>query len=68
MASDGGIFNYGDAAFVGSTGSLVLNKPVVGMAAPVGGGYYLVATDGGIFSFPTGRAARLSSAPRGPSS
>ena len=30
-----------------------LNKPVVGMAAPVGGGYYLVASDGGIFSFPT---------------
>jgi hypothetical protein len=54
VASDGGIFNYGNAVFAGSTGSLVLNKPVVGMAAPVGGGYYLVATDGGIFSFPTG--------------
>ena len=33
VASDGGIFNYGDAQFYGSTGSLVLNKPVVGMSA-----------------------------------
>ena len=53
VASDGGIFNYGDAAFLGSAGSLTLNKPVVGMAAPVSGGYYLVASDGGIFSYPT---------------
>ena len=30
-----------------------LNKPVVGMAAPVTGGYYLVASDGGIFTYPT---------------
>ncbi len=33
VASDGGIFNYGDAGFYGSAGSLALNKPVVGMAA-----------------------------------
>ena len=51
-ASDGGIFNYGDAAFYGSTGAIALNKPVVGMAAtPDGGGYWLVASDGGIFSY-----------------
>jgi len=31
VASDGGIFNFGDAGFFGSTGSLALNKPVVGM-------------------------------------
>ena len=50
--SRGGIFNYGDARFDGSTGSIHLNKPVVGMAAtPDGGGYWLVATDGGIFSY-----------------
>ena len=30
-----------------------LNKPIVGMTGPVGGGYYLVASDGGIFGFPT---------------
>jgi hypothetical protein len=32
VASDGGIFSYGDAGFFGSAGSLDLNKPVVGMA------------------------------------
>ena len=32
-ASDGGIFNYGDSNFSGSEGSIVLNKPVVGVAA-----------------------------------
>ncbi|MGD0392188.1 MAG: hypothetical protein ABSC41_06050, partial [Acidimicrobiales bacterium] len=52
VASDGGIFSFGDAQFYGSTGSLTLNRPVVGMAAaPDGEGYWLVASDGGIFSF-----------------
>jgi hypothetical protein len=52
VASDGGIFSFGDAAFHGSTGSIHLNKPIVGMAAtPTGHGYWLVASDGGIFSF-----------------
>ena len=52
VASDGGIFAYGDAQFYGSTGSLHLNKPIVGMAStPDGKGYWLVASDGGIFAF-----------------
>jgi len=52
VASDGGIFSYGDAHFFGSTGSLKLNKPVLGMAAtPSGHGYWLVASDGGIFAY-----------------
>ena len=52
VASDGGIFSYGDAAFYGSTGAIHLNKPIVGMAAtPDGKGYWLVASDGGIFSY-----------------
>ena len=52
MASDGGIFSYGDAQFYGSTGSIALNKPIVGMAAtPDGKGYWLVASDGGIFNY-----------------
>ena len=52
VASDGGIFSFGDANFHGPTGSIALNKPVVGMAAtPSGHGYWLVASDGGIFSF-----------------
>jgi hypothetical protein len=36
----------------GSNGSLTLARPIVGMAStPDGGGYWLVAGDGGIFSF-----------------
>ena len=51
VASDGGIFAFGDAQFYGSTGG-ILNKPVVGMAAtPDGNGYWLVASDGGIFTY-----------------
>jgi hypothetical protein len=52
VASDGGIFSFGDARFFGSTGALKLNQPIVGMARPpAGDGYWLVAADGGIFSF-----------------
>jgi hypothetical protein len=53
VASDGGIFSYGDAVFYGSTGSIHLNQPVVGMAAAGGTGYWLVASDGGIFNYGT---------------
>ena len=53
MASDGGIFSFGDAGFHGSTGAIRLNRPIVGMAADrrPGAGYWLVASDGGVFSF-----------------
>jgi hypothetical protein len=51
VASDGGIFSFGDAHFWGSMGGTPLNKPVVGMAANNTGGYWLVASDGGVFSF-----------------
>ena len=52
VASDGGIFSFGDAQFYGSTGNIALNKPIVGMAStPDGRGYWMVASDGGIFSF-----------------
>ncbi len=52
VASDGGIFSFGDAAFHGSMGGTHLNAPIVGMApTPDGRGYWLVASDGGIFSF-----------------
>ena len=52
VASDGGIFSYGDANFHGSTGGTALNKPIVGMAStPSGNGYWLVASDGGIFAY-----------------
>ena len=52
VASDGGIFTFGDARFYGSTGAIALNKPIVGMAAtPTGNGYWLVGSDGGIFAY-----------------
>jgi hypothetical protein len=52
VASDGGIFDFGAAAFEGSAGNLALQAPIVGMATtPSGNGYWLVASDGGIFTF-----------------
>ena len=52
VAADGGIFPFGGAGGYGSTGSMRLNQPIVGMAGtPTGLGYWLVASDGGIFPF-----------------
>ncbi|HEY3238670.1 MAG TPA: superoxide dismutase family protein [Acidimicrobiia bacterium] len=51
-AADGGVFNFGDAPYLGSAAGAKLNKPVVGMAATASGdGYWLVASDGGVFNF-----------------
>ncbi|HEV7526163.1 MAG TPA: hypothetical protein VGP92_14420 [Acidimicrobiia bacterium] len=51
-ASDGGVFTFGDAQFLGSVGDRVLARPVVGIAATKSGhGYWLVASDGGVFAF-----------------
>jgi hypothetical protein len=61
VASDGGIFAFGDAAFSGSTGNLKLVRPISGMAStPKGRGYWLTASDGGVFAF--GDAAFLGAA------
>jgi hypothetical protein len=61
VAADGGIFSFGGASFRGSMGGQQLNAPVVGMAfgtdvitgvdANYDQGYWLVAADGGVFSF-----------------
>ena len=52
VATDGGIFAFGDARFLGSTGGHPSNQPIVGIAAtPTGNGYWLAASDGGIFAF-----------------
>jgi hypothetical protein len=52
VAADGGIFNYGDAKFYGSTGAIHLARPVVGLRpTPAGKGYWFVASDGGIFNY-----------------
>jgi hypothetical protein len=67
VASDGGVFSFGNAEFFGSVpGALKpgarLSAPIVGVAASPGAidlgsgrfsgdGYWLVASDGGVFSF-----------------
>jgi hypothetical protein len=52
VASDGGVFAFGDAKYHGGMGSRHLNQPIVDLAAtPTGKGYWLVASDGGIFAF-----------------
>ncbi|MGI8685316.1 MAG: hypothetical protein ACR2MO_09555 [Acidimicrobiales bacterium] len=52
VANDGGIFAFGNARFLGSTGGTRLAQPIVGMATtPSKAGYWLVAADGGIFAF-----------------
>ena len=50
MASDGGIFAFGDAPFKGSMGGKPLNKAVIGMVG-YADGYLMVGSDGGIFDF-----------------
>ena len=70
VASDGGIFAFGDAGFYGSIPGLGyapagtvgaphrLNAPVVGMVPTTdGGGYFMVASDGGVFTFGDARFA-----------
>ena len=42
VASDGGIFAFGDARFFGSTGNIRLNRPIVAMAATPTGQRLLV--------------------------
>ena len=52
VASDGGVFTFGDATFYGSMGGQPLNAPIVAITAtPDGHGYWLTASDGGIFTF-----------------
>ena len=53
VASDGGIFNYGDAGFFGSTRRPAPQLPHRrhGHRRPTASGYWLVAADGGIFTY-----------------
>ena len=62
-ASDGGVFAFGDVGFYGSIPGLglhpagsgmahSLNAPIVGMVpSATGAGYFMVASDGGVFAF-----------------
>ena len=52
VSSDGGVFAFGGARFLGSTASIRLVEKIVGTASTLGGGgYWLVAGDGGVFAF-----------------
>ena len=63
VASDGGIFSFGNAGFYGSIPGIGLspagsasparlNAPIVGMVPTAdGGGYFMVGSDGGVFTF-----------------
>jgi len=50
--AQGAVWNFGDAATLGSAAGLPLNHPIVTITATEDGqGYWLVASDGGIFSY-----------------
>jgi hypothetical protein len=52
VASDGGIFTFGDAKFLGSMGGKPLPNPIVGMARTrQGDGYWLVSSGGDIYNY-----------------
>jgi hypothetical protein len=52
VASDGGIFTFGDAAFYGSLGATPPASSVVGMAPSAGGGgYWMLEADGVVQAF-----------------
>ena len=52
FAGDGGIFTFGDARFVGSTGGMGIPAPIVAMAStPTNKGYWMAGTDGSVYNF-----------------
>jgi hypothetical protein len=52
FAGDGGIFTFGNAAFLGSTGGMGIPAPIVAMAAtPSGRGYWMTGADGSQYVF-----------------
>lgn len=52
FAGDGGIFTFGNARFLGSTGGMGIPAPIVAMAAtPTGGGYWMTGADGSQYAF-----------------
>ncbi len=51
VGTNGEVYNFGNAGFLGTTSVGRLNRPVVDMASDPAGGYWLVASDGGVFTF-----------------
>ena len=55
-ASDGGVFAFGAATYLGSASTSHPVAPVVGLVPTTdGGGYWQVGADGGVYSFGTAR-------------
>jgi hypothetical protein len=58
VASDGGIFSFGDAPFLGSPAGRLAEGAAVGLvASPSGQGYRVATVDGGVFTFGDARFA-----------
>ncbi len=52
VASDGGMFSFGNARFHGSTGGRAIPAPISGMSASPGGkGYWLTGRSGQVYAF-----------------
>lgn len=52
VATDGGVFAFGDAAFYGSTGGTSLDRPIVGAPSTSDGrGHWQTASDGDVCSY-----------------
>jgi hypothetical protein len=52
VASDGGVFSFGDAGFFGSTGGTGSKVPTVGLiSSPDGNGYGIVDANGAMTHF-----------------
>ena len=53
VASDGGIFSFGNAKFSGSLGGQAISSPIVGLASMpyTAGAYWMVSADGQVYSF-----------------
>ena len=66
IASDGGLFAYGDAAFHGSLGSSPPPTPIVGVAPSTdGGGYWMLEANGTVHAFGDSPAVGISAASPG---
>jgi hypothetical protein len=52
VASDGGVFTFGDARYLGSLGGIPLPSPVVGLVpSKSGNGYWIELANGAVFGF-----------------
>src|SRR5260370_18319206 len=52
VASNGGVFPFGDAGDFGSLGNSHVNSPITGIPPTADSlGYWMASTDGGVFAF-----------------